>query len=303
MKVFVGYLIVGLLRLIGRIPFPVAQRLGVGLGRLLLRFRNRSREVARVNLQLVYPQLTETDRQVLLREVLEESGKAGAEMGTMWGGSPDKGRQLIRKVHNPEILTAALQSGRGVLLCVPHHGNWEVLNHLMTLHTPLTAMYRPAKNPVLDRWMRSSREQTGIGLVPTTRSGVMALFRGLEAGGVVAILPDQEPKLQSGVFAPFMGVETLTPKLPHDLLRKTGAVAIFAFAERLPDAQGFEVHFLQPDDAIYSDDARTSASAMNKAIERCVAVCPAQYQWTYKRFKCSPDSEGGINRYKNAGVR
>src|SRR5690606_41155593 len=56
-------------------------------------------------------------------------------------------------------------------------------------------------------------------------------------------------------------------------------------------------------DDIYSDDARTSATAMNEAIERCVAVCPAQYQWTYKRFKTSPDSEGGINRYKNAGVR
>src|SRR5690606_29138416 len=113
----------------------------------------------------------------------------------------------------------------------------------------------------------------------------------------------QEPKRQGGVFAPFLGVETLTPKVPQDLLRKTGAGPIFAFAERLPDGQGVEERFLQASYDLYSDVARTSATAMNEAIERCVAVCPAQYQWTYKRFKTRRDSEGGINRYKNAGVR
>ena len=296
MKAFLGHLIVRILRLLGTIPFPAAQRIGAGLGRLLVRLRNRSREVARVNLALAYPAWSEAERAQLLQQTLEESGRTLAEMGTMWGASTEKGLRLIRQVHRLEILTEALQSGRGVLLCVPHHGNWEVLNHLMTQHTSLTAMYRPAKNPVLDRWMRSSREQTGIGLVPTTRAGVMALFRELEAGGVVAILPDQEPRLQSGVFAPFMGVETLTPKLPHELLQKTGAVAIFAFAERLPDAGGFDIHFLQASDDIYSSDARTSATAMNEAIERCVAQCPAQYQWTYKRFKTRP--EDGPNPYK-----
>src|SRR5690606_37336105 len=115
---------------------PVAQRIGVGLGRLLLRFRNRSRDVARVNLQLVYPQLAGAGQQELLREVLEESGKSAAEMGAMWGASPDKGRQLIRKVHNQHILTDALRSGRGCWRVGPHHGNGEVLNTLMPLHTP-----------------------------------------------------------------------------------------------------------------------------------------------------------------------
>lgn len=296
MKALIGYLVIGLLRLIGRIPFAVAQRIGVTLGRLLLRTGSRASKIAQVNLQLAYPQLSDSERQTLLREALEETGKSGAEMGAMWGAAPEKGLLLVRRIHQLNLLTDALQSGRGVLLCVPHHGNWEVLNHMLTQHTPLTAMYRPAKNAVLDRWMLSSREQTGITLVPTTRDGVMALFSALEAGGAVAILPDQEPRLQSGVFAPFMGVETLTPKLPHELLQKTGAVAIFAFTERLPDAGGFDIHFLQASDDIYSSDARTSATAMNEAIERCVAQCPAQYQWTYKRFKTRP--EDGANPYK-----
>ena len=93
-----------------------------------------------------------------------------------------------------------------------------------------------------------------------------------------------------------MGVDTLTPKLPHDLLMKSKALAVFGFAKRLPNAEGFEVYFFQPDEEIYSEDLVSSAAAMNRTIERMISIAPAQYQWTYKRFRRRPNE--GENPYK-----
>lgn len=291
-----GYLYIGLIKLFGLIPFKAAQRFGVWVGKQALKRPTRMREVAKVNIALAYPQLSSAEQQDLLRLSLEETGKSGAEMGVMWGASPEKGRALVRKVHNLEVLTDAIASGRGVLLSAPHLGNWEVMNHVATMHATVTAMYRPAKNKVFDSWMRESRQKTGGLLVPTTRAGVKAMFTALEEGKLAGILPDQEPKERSGVFAPFMGIETLTPKLPHELLQRTGALAVFGFAKRLPNAEGFEVYFFAGDEEIYSDDLRTSAASMNRTIETMIALAPEQYQWTYKRFKKRP--EGGANPYK-----
>lgn len=298
MSALLGYLAIALIKLLGLIPFRSAQRIGGWLGEQLYKRNGKMVQVARINIAMTLPELTAEQQEHLVRASLHESAKSIVEMGVMWGASPDKGRSLVRKVHNLEYFTDAIASGKGLVFMVPHLGNWEVLNHFATLHADVTAMYRPAKNKVLDTWMRESRQKTGGYLVPTSRTGVAELFRALQDGKLAGLLPDQEPKRQSGVFAPFMGVDTLTPKLPQELIARTGALALFAFAKRLPKAEGFEIHFVQPDDEIYSDDVEVATAALNRAIETCVRMCPEQYQWTYKRFRRRPDENE--NPYKKA---
>ena len=46
---------------------------------------------------------------------------------------------------------------------------------------------------------------------------------------------------------------------------------------------------LPVDDDIYSPDLDTSLAAMNRAIERCIAIDPPQYLWSYRRFKAQPE--------------
>ena len=84
------------------------------------------------------------------------------------------------------------------------------------------------------------------------------------------------------------------------MIQKTGAQVIYAFAKRLPNAEGFDLYFTAAEDGIYSDDARTCATSMNQSIEELIKIAPAQYQWTYKRFKRRP--EGQKNPYSEAKV-
>ena len=185
-----GYFAIGLIKLLGLVPFTWAQRFGGWIGKQAMKRPTRLREVAKINIALTYPDLSAEEQDQLVRESLIETGKSGAEMGAMWGAGPEKGRNLVRKIHNLEYFTDAIATKRGVLFCVPHLGNWEVLNHIATMHASVTALYRPAKNKVLDDWMRESRQKTGGLLVPTTSAGIKAMFQALENGHVAGILPE-----------------------------------------------------------------------------------------------------------------
>ncbi|MDK2778218.1 MAG: lysophospholipid acyltransferase family protein [Pseudomonadota bacterium] len=302
LKALTGYLVIGVIRLLSLMPLGLAQRGGRLLGRMLWWRRTRSREVARVNIRHCYPQLNAAEQEQLVHDTLLQNGMVAAEMGAMWGYSPQRCLQLIRHVHNKNLLDDALADERGLLVLAPHLGNWELLNTYLAAQAELTAMYRPAKNAVFDQWMHRRREATGGNLVPTTSAGVKALFSTLRKGGMVGVLPDQEPKERSGIFAPFMGMSALTPKMPQELLARTGARAVFAFTRRLPEGKGFDVYFLAADEAIYADDREVAAAAMNRGVEACVEHCPEQYQWTYKRFKRQPGGGKEKDPYRIAGV-
>lgn len=295
-----GWLMIAVIRMLGMIPLGQAQAIGRLLGRYLYARRTRAREVARVNLAAVYPDKTEPEREALLRTTLLHNGMAGAEMGTFWGRSNDELLGLVRQVHNVELFQAALADTRGLLVMAPHIGNWELLNTYVAAHCEIAIMYKPARNPVFSEWMKKRRENSGAVMVPTTPTGVRTLFKTLQKGGNAGFLPDQEPEERSGLLVPFMGMPALTARMPFELFQRTGARAIIAACIRRPDADGFDLHFMEPDARLYSEDAEVACTELNRCVERVVALAPEQYQWTYKRFK--RQGEGKPNPYKAAGV-
>jgi KDO2-lipid IV(A) lauroyltransferase len=186
-------------------------------------------------------------------------------------------------------LQAALQQGRGVILLTPHLGAWEMAGLYASQHYPITSLYRPPRLQGLAPMIKRGRERLGARLVPTDRQGIRALFQALKRGEVVGILPDQVPgEAGTGVFAPFFAQPAYTMTLVARLAHKTGAPVIFTYAERLPNALGFQVHFLPAPAGIDSADLVLAATALNAGVMQCVQRCLTQYQWSYKRFKTVP---------------
>ena len=144
-----------------------------------------------------------------------------------------------------ELLDAALTSGNGTLIAAPHLGNWELLNQWLASRSPLAIVYRPPRADWADALIRRARGQPGVTQVRAEASGVRTLFRILKEGGMVGILPDQQPKRGDGEFAPFFGIPALTMTLLPRLAQRTGATVLMAFAERLPDADGFRIRILR----------------------------------------------------------
>lgn len=272
--------------LFAALPLPVAHAVGAVLGGLLFLVPNKRQRTAKINIGLCFPGMGRGARRRLLRRNLVEMGKSITEIGALWTRGEKNMRRLVRRVSGEAQLKKILQQGQGVLLAMPHLGAWEMVSLYCSLHYPLTTMYRAPPMSQMGILMRKARERFKARLVSADNTGIRALYKALERGELVAILPDQVPSARSGsVFAPFFGIPASTMVLLSRLAIKTGAPVVFACAERLPHGRGYHLHFIPASDEINRGSLESSAAAVNAMVEQCARDMPEQYQWVYKRFR------------------
>ena len=293
-----------------RLPWAWLRALADALAALWLRLDAREARVARRNLELIGPQWPPAQRAALLREVLRSTARQLLETLRLWTRPHPENLALIREEHGVAGFDAAIAAGRGVIVAAPHHGNWELLNQWLAAHTPLAILYRPPDSAVGEAFLRIVRaDRSGhpecgepkdrVTQVRADGRGVRELFRILKAGGVVGILPDQQPKAGDGVLAPFFGLPTYTMTLLGRLAERSGAAVLFAWCERIDDALGFALHIEPAPAGIGAADAALSTAALNAAFVAIARRDLAQYQWTYKRFRLKPSRDHAENPYRD----
>jgi KDO2-lipid IV(A) lauroyltransferase len=279
-----------LLRICYWLPLRGAHGLGTLIGTIVGVLPTASRRISRRNLALCFPELSISEREKLVRTSLIETAKTACELGTIWLAPAPKALILIQEVTGEEILQEALDAGKGVIVLAPHLGSWELCGLFLDAKAPTTYLYKPPKLAAFEAAMISYRARAGARLAPTSRKGIAMLVRALEQGEVVGILPDQEPSIDSGIFAPFFGNKALTMTLVSKLAVRTGASVITVFAKRLEKGRGFELVFGRGRPDIAVTDSVAGATALNQSVEDCVRQAPSQYQWEYRRFKLQPDN-------------
>ncbi|MAM88437.1 lysophospholipid acyltransferase family protein [Allohahella sp. A8] len=276
------------IRLLSGLSLGSLQRIGSILGKAAVVWQTEALRITRINIEACYPHLSQVEKERLAYDSMLNTGMVAAEMAAIWEWPTARVLDLIQHVEGASLLEEAKQSREGLIVLVPHLGNWELSGLFLAHHFTIRSLYLEPKLPGMDEYMRSVRERNGSTLVPAGKRGVMSLFTSLREGGVTGILPDQSPDRSGGIFVPFFGMQTHTMKLVPRLIEKTGARVLMMTSLR-NDSGGFDVHVQKPLDDIYASDLHESAAAMNASMERLIQLAPAQYQWEYKRFKHLPD--------------
>ena len=175
---------------------------------------------------------------------------------------------------------------RGVMLIVPHVGNWELLSAYLGQNYPLAALYDPPKGRGLESIVVDMRERFGGQMFPLDVGGLRSVLKHFKSGGLVALLPDQVPARNAGVYVKFFGQVALTMNLAHDLITRARPELLTGVVFRHPGG-GYKIEIEKL--TIAEDSTREeTAQCINDAIERIVRKAPEQYQWEYKRFKRPP---------------
>lgn len=292
-----GFLLYALAVVVGRLPLAVLHVLGDATAWLARVLDVREARVARRNVELAYPGLDTQEREALLRRILRGTFRGAFETLRFWTRPERDNLGLVAQVHGQELFDAALAAGKGLIVAAPHHGNWELLNQWLASRTPITVLYRPPEHPSGEAFLRRVRGRANVRQVPAEGAAMRQLFKTLAGGGVVGILPDQQPKAGDGLWAPFFGIPALSMTLLPRLAERTGAAVLFAIAERRDDSR-FDVHVLSAPPALHGADLPAAVAAMNAAVEAIARRDPAQYQWTYKRFSKRPPDSGETSPYK-----
>lgn len=266
-----------------RLEAPFARTLGLTTDFLGVRHARTTE----TNLALAFPELPLGPRRALARRSLTADARLVLELPRTLQGHPEKLLRDVEGTDASERLCAAAARGRGVLLLVPHLGNWELLCLWLQAQAdgarPLTALFQPLRDPGLDRWLRERRERSGARLVPADPTGLRVLLRTLRGGGTVAVLPDQVPEPGARVLAPFHGRDAQTMTLVRGLVRRYAPEVRAMTALRQGD--GYRIALLEAAAGLGDADPRAAAAALNRTLEACIALAPEQYQWGYKRYR------------------
>ncbi len=275
-------MLIGLLRLLARVPLSWVHAAGsfVGWATYLL----SPRYAARLRENLLQSRLWRDERhfQQILRQNIAQAGRAALELIPVWFLPRSRASALALPDETGALIAKALARGKGVIFLTPHLGCPDMAALCVARHTPLTVLYRPPKQRILQPLVEAGRASGQVELAPTNMHGVRLLFRALRRGGCVGILPDQAPSRGDGAWADFFGRPAYTMTLVGRLAEATGATVIMTFARRLPYGRGyaFEAVEVTPPAA-----GAEGARMLNALVEDMVVRCPEQYLWAYNRYK------------------
>lgn len=218
-----------------------------------------------------------------LRAAVQEAGKNVLELPFIWCARPERVLKTA-EMENWELVQQALDQKKGVIFLTPHLGCFEIVAQKIAARTRLTVLYRPPRKEALKPLIEGARARENLLLAPTNLSGVRIMAKALKKGEAIGLLPDQVPQQGEGVWARFFGKPAYTMTLSAKLHSMTGSPIILTYAERLPGGRGYVVRFVAFDEEL-GEDAVTQAEAINRAMEKLIARSPAQYFWSYNRYK------------------
>lgn len=211
--------------LFGLLPEPVMRRLGYGLG-WAVSFVARGRMAMAVRHQRRVQGDTADSRRAA-RRLFGYYGRYWAE--TFWV-RPRRRSGILRRsaIRGIENLHAAIASGRGVILALPHMGNWEAAGLRAAAEgARVLAVAEDLGNQRIVDWFVDQRNMMEIDIVIARKGSRVTrqLLSRLNDGGVVALLSDRDVT-GNGIEVEFFGERTRLPVGPAALADRTGAVLL-----------------------------------------------------------------------------
>ncbi len=268
----------------GRLPLHWNRFIGAVIGHIVWWCRGKTVKTSLENISKALPALSPEQHFAMTKTSIVETAKTAMESLCVWSQDYNTLSRYIISVENQSLLESKKDQQKGLLVLVPHLGNWEIIGSFLPPLIDITFIYQPSGIEAMDKLVSDGRSRNGVKLAPANRQGVAKVMRALREGGGVGILPDQVPDRQNGGgVAQFFGHKAWTMTLVHKLIQRTHCNVVMAYVERVP--KGFVVHFVEPDAAINSEEETESLNGLNSSIENCVRKIPEQYQWEYKRYK------------------
>ena len=278
-----AWLALGIVRALAALPWRVQAALARGLGTLGWYVARRERRTTLINLRLARPALSERERRTLGRRHFRSLAYSLFEVGLVWFDRRGRLERMVR-VAGGAHLERALAGGRGVLLVGAHFTTNEIAAAaLLQTGRPISAMYKPSGNRLLNEFALRGRTARGGRMIPSDR--FVELLRALQRGGIVLYSPDQRFDGEGWVRVPLFGVPALSNPGATLIARATKCVVLPYFPLRLADGSGYVMTIGPPLIEGAGTDPAADVARYHAQIEAAVAAAPEQYLWSYKRFR------------------
>jgi KDO2-lipid IV(A) lauroyltransferase len=274
------------MKLLARLPLSALYRIGDALFVItyyVLRWRRR---LASANLARAFPEKSDAERAIILKQSYRNLGDLIAEIIWSYGASPDEMKRRVT-IENAELILNETRAGRSVLLMTAHFCNWEwqVLAGNTVLDRPMFPVYKPQRVAAMDRFLRDARTRFGGTVIPH-KTLTRELIRRRSEAQVYAMVADQTPTVEEP--------KHWTHFLNQDSAFFVGADAIarilkapVVFVEMFRESRGryrMRVSMLSTPPYDRAEGAQV-IERYARALEDEIRASPADWLWIHRKWK------------------
>ena len=279
---------------VNAVPYRVAAALARALGVVAFRVFRFKRRRTLERIRSVFPEMGRREAETVALRSLQNVLMTGVEM--MRAPRLDRA-WMDRHVADGQLykdrLQAYVDEGRGVVIMVPHSGNWYMAAWSMAKYgLPLFAIAARQRNPKINAWMNRQYGDIEV-LDRDNRDTLVRIKERLAAGRAFAILPDLRVR-KPDVAVEFLGGTANVSHAGAMFAVRCGCPIVVAQMYREGGRHVFNhIATLRPDPAApdrREEAARLTREAM-RLLDEAVRRRPGDWFWYNKRWILEPPSE------------
>ena len=215
-------------RIVRWLPEPTAYRLAYAAADFLTKRNGKNVSRLRSNLRRAKPDITALDLDLLVFDAMRSYMRYWCDTFRFPDWSPERVRETVT-VTNEHLLIDAIEAKTGVIVSLPHAGNWDHAGaYFCAKGINLVTVAERLKPEKLFLKFLEYRQAMGMEVLPLDGRVLGTLAQRLRQGALVALVADRDLS-RTGIDVDFFGGPSRMPAGPALLALKTNAPLITAF--------------------------------------------------------------------------
>ena len=215
-------------RIVRWLPERTAYNLAYSAADFLTKRNGKNVSRLRSNLKRVKPDITSLDLDLLVFTAMRSYMRYWCDTFRFPDWSPERVRGTVT-VTNEHLLLDAISAKTGVIVSLPHAGNWDHAGaYFCAKGIPLVTVAERLKPEKLFLKFLQYRQAMGMEVLPLDGRVLGTLAQRLRQGALVALVADRDLS-RTGIDVEFFGGPSRMPAGPALLALKTNAPLITAF--------------------------------------------------------------------------
>ena len=264
-------------RIVRWLPERTAYHLAYAVADFLTKRNGKNVARLRSNLSRTQPDITPLDLDLLLFDAMRSYMRYWCDTFRFPDWSPERVRETV-SVTNERLLLDAIEAKTGVIVTLPHAGNWDHAGaYFCAKGINLVTVAEHLKPEKLFLKFLSYRQAMGMEVLPLDGRVLGTLAQRLRGGALVALVADRDLS-RSGIDVNFFGGPSRMPAGPALLALKTGAPLITAFVSYTES--GIHIDFNEvslPESG--SDEDKVSTTVQKMADQFEVGISEHPQDW------------------------
>jgi KDO2-lipid IV(A) lauroyltransferase len=220
-------------RIVRTLPEKTAYKLFSFIGRRAVRANGKSVQRLRSNLFRVKPELSQSELNDLVSRSFDSYMRYWCDTFRIQDWSVERIQRSVT-LNNGHLLIDAVQTGKGVVVALPHSGNWDHAGaYFCSIGLPLVTVAERLKPEALFQKFLEYRTSMGFEVLSLDSRSFVTLMKRAREKRLIALVADRDLS-RSGVDVEFFGHPSRMPAGPALLAIKTEIPLVVAHVSYMP---------------------------------------------------------------------